>query len=138
MTYIEDEEVIDGLYNFLDEVLSRAVGTFERIDRVHIILDVLMPEALIKAKQTVERISLPEAEHLFIDGPAYSECEREEFDKLYLFCNSWKLKESTTEAFKLGITSQPDSNKCVSFFTSLLPFLFLCVKMTVHTRVVYI
>ncbi|XP_051782735.1 PWWP domain-containing DNA repair factor 3B-like [Erpetoichthys calabaricus] len=44
MTYIEDEELIDGLYNFLDEVLSRAVGTFERIDRVRIILDVLMPE----------------------------------------------------------------------------------------------
>ncbi|XP_051787582.1 uncharacterized protein LOC114657109 isoform X2 [Erpetoichthys calabaricus] len=44
MTYIEDEELIDGLYNFLDEVLSRAVGTFERIDRVGIILDVLIPE----------------------------------------------------------------------------------------------
>ncbi|XP_028648463.2 PWWP domain-containing DNA repair factor 3A-like [Erpetoichthys calabaricus] len=73
MTYIEDEELIDGLYNFLDEVLSRAVGTFERIDRVGIILDVLMPEALIKAVQTVERISLPEAENLFMDGPADSE-----------------------------------------------------------------
>ncbi|XP_051781720.1 PWWP domain-containing DNA repair factor 3B-like isoform X2 [Erpetoichthys calabaricus] len=44
MTYIDDEELIDGLCNFLDEVLSRAVGTFERIDRVRIILDVLMPE----------------------------------------------------------------------------------------------
>ncbi|XP_051776055.1 PWWP domain-containing DNA repair factor 3A-like [Erpetoichthys calabaricus] len=84
MTYIEDEELIDGLYNFLDEVLSRSVGTFERIDRVGIILDVLMPEALIKALQTVERISLPEAENLFMDGPVYSECEREEFDKLVL------------------------------------------------------
>ncbi|XP_039608967.1 PWWP domain-containing DNA repair factor 3B-like [Polypterus senegalus] len=63
MTNIEDEELIDGLYNFLDEVLSRTVGTFERIDRVHIILDVLMPE-------TVERISLPEAENLFMDGTA--------------------------------------------------------------------
>ncbi|XP_039631204.1 PWWP domain-containing DNA repair factor 3A-like isoform X3 [Polypterus senegalus] len=82
MTSIEDEELIDGLYNFLDEVLSRAVGPFERIDRVHIILDVLMPEALIKVIQTVERISLPEAENLFMDGPAYSECEREEFDIL--------------------------------------------------------
>ncbi|XP_028664781.1 PWWP domain-containing DNA repair factor 3A-like isoform X2 [Erpetoichthys calabaricus] len=90
MTYVADEELIDGLYNFLDEVLSRAVGTFERIDRVRIILDVLMPEALIKAVQTVERISLPEAENLFMDGPAYSECEREEFDILYLFYNSWK------------------------------------------------
>ncbi|XP_051789518.1 PWWP domain-containing DNA repair factor 3A-like [Erpetoichthys calabaricus] len=84
MTYIEDEELIDGLYNFLDEVLSRAVGTFERIDRVRIILDVLMPEALIKAIQIVERISLPEAENLFMDGPVYSECEREEFDILVL------------------------------------------------------
>ncbi|XP_051781218.1 PWWP domain-containing DNA repair factor 3A-like isoform X2 [Erpetoichthys calabaricus] len=84
MTYIEDEELIDGLYNFLDEVVSRAVGTFERIDRGRIILDVLMPEALIKAIQTVERISLPEAENLFMDGPVYSECEREEFDKLVL------------------------------------------------------
>ncbi|XP_039599350.1 PWWP domain-containing DNA repair factor 3B-like [Polypterus senegalus] len=44
MAYIEDEELIDCLYNFLDEVLSRAVGPFERIDRVHIILEVLMPE----------------------------------------------------------------------------------------------
>ncbi|XP_051787183.1 PWWP domain-containing DNA repair factor 3A-like isoform X2 [Erpetoichthys calabaricus] len=77
MTYIEDEELINDLYNFLDEVLSRAVGTFERIDRVRIILDVLMPE-------TVERISLPEAEDLFMDGPAYSECEKEEFDILVL------------------------------------------------------
>ncbi|XP_051787182.1 PWWP domain-containing DNA repair factor 3A-like isoform X1 [Erpetoichthys calabaricus] len=84
MTYIEDEELINDLYNFLDEVLSRAVGTFERIDRVRIILDVLMPEALIKALQTVERISLPEAEDLFMDGPAYSECEKEEFDILVL------------------------------------------------------
>ncbi|XP_051776218.1 PWWP domain-containing DNA repair factor 3A-like isoform X2 [Erpetoichthys calabaricus] len=84
MSYIEDEELIDGLYNFLDEVLSRAVGTFERIVRDRIILDVLMPEALIKAIQTVERISLPEAENLFMDGPVYSECEWEEFDILVL------------------------------------------------------
>ncbi|XP_051784869.1 PWWP domain-containing DNA repair factor 3A-like isoform X1 [Erpetoichthys calabaricus] len=134
MTYIEDEELIDCLYNFLDEVLSRAVGTFDRIDRVRIILDVLMPEALIKAIQTDERISLPEAENLFMDGPVYMRGK----SLTYLFCNSWKHKESTTEAFKLGITSQPYSNKCVSFFTSLLPFLFRCVKMTVHNRVVYI
>ncbi|XP_039618271.1 zinc finger protein 287-like [Polypterus senegalus] len=98
MTYIKDEELIDGLYNFLDEVLSRAVGTFERIDRVHIILDVLMPEALINVIRTVEGISLPEAENLFIDGPAYSE---------------WRNRMSTARAYKMT-TSKQDSGMNVS------------------------
>ncbi|XP_039631203.1 uncharacterized protein LOC120542665 isoform X2 [Polypterus senegalus] len=46
------------------------------------LLAVVSRKALIKVIQTVERISLPEAENLFMDGPAYSECEREEFDIL--------------------------------------------------------
>ncbi|XP_075399724.1 PWWP domain-containing DNA repair factor 3A [Tenrec ecaudatus] len=82
-TYLEDEEQLDLVVKYLQRVcqetgstaLTRAHG-----DCVRLILDVLLPEAIICAISAVEEVDYKTAEQKYIKGPCLSYREKEIFD----------------------------------------------------------
>lgn len=91
MMYIEDDEQIDSLYSYLDGVLG-AVTVCSSLDKIKLILDVLMPEAIILAMSTLESVPMKEAEKKFINGPVYTQSEGEEFDYFIMRTSATNLK----------------------------------------------
>ncbi|XP_076149787.1 uncharacterized protein LOC143133806 isoform X1 [Alosa pseudoharengus] len=81
--YLEDEEQVDQVYRYLDELLRRSPQTLPclaHLERIPLILDVLLPEALIHAIAGVDDIPLEEAEDKYRKGPCISKRERQEFN----------------------------------------------------------
>ncbi|RXN33614.1 PWWP domain-containing MUM1-like protein [Labeo rohita] len=96
--YLEDEEQVDKVYRYLDKVCDGApqINTcLENIqaDRIRLILDVLLPEAIIYAIAGVYKLSLEKAEEKYRRGPCFSNRERQEFDMMIE--QQMKLKEIT-------------------------------------------
>ncbi|XP_057189011.1 PWWP domain-containing DNA repair factor 3B isoform X1 [Triplophysa rosa] len=96
--YLEDEEQVDKVYRYLNEVCDSSphINTcLERIqaDRISFILDVLLPEAIIHAIAGVHKLSLEKAEEKYRSGPCFSNRERQEFDMMIE--QQMKLKEIT-------------------------------------------
>ncbi|XP_066551357.1 PWWP domain-containing DNA repair factor 3A isoform X2 [Amia ocellicauda] len=82
-TYLEDEAQLDLVYNYLKSIYDSAPQTapcLADVDSIRFILDVLLPEAIICAIATVDKISLEKAEDKYLKGPVLSKREREEFD----------------------------------------------------------
>ncbi|XP_035204285.1 PWWP domain-containing DNA repair factor 3A [Oxyura jamaicensis] len=86
-TYLEDEEQLDLVVNYLKEVyheidtenLRQKIG-----DGIKFISDVLLPEAIIYAISAVDDIDYKKAEEKYIKGPSVSKREREKFDEKIL------------------------------------------------------
>ncbi|XP_058606245.1 PWWP domain-containing DNA repair factor 3B isoform X1 [Onychostoma macrolepis] len=94
--YLEDEEQVDKVYRYLSKVCDSApqINTcLENIqaDRIRLILDVLLPEAIIYAIAGVHKLSLEKAEEKYRRGPCFSNRERQEFDMMIE--QQMKLKE---------------------------------------------
>ncbi|XP_065133119.1 uncharacterized protein [Paramisgurnus dabryanus] len=94
--YLEDEEQVDKVYRYLDKVCNSSPqinNCLEKIqaDRIRLILDVLLPEAIIRAIAGVHRLSLVKAEEKYRSGPCFSKRERQEFDMIIE--QQMKLKE---------------------------------------------
>ncbi|NXJ72114.1 MUM1 protein, partial [Rostratula benghalensis] len=74
-TYLEDEEQLDLVVNYLKEVY-REVGAKNlqqtNGDAIKFILDVLLPEAIIYAISAVDDIDYKKAEEKYIKGPSVS------------------------------------------------------------------
>ncbi|KAM6236034.1 PWWP domain-containing DNA repair factor 3A [Porphyrio hochstetteri] len=81
-TYLEDEEQLDLVVNYLTEVYHKK-GTkhLHHGDEIKFISDVLLPEAIIYAISAVDNIDYKEAEEKYIKGPSVSKREREIFDE---------------------------------------------------------
>nr|XP_048686747.1 PWWP domain-containing DNA repair factor 3A isoform X1 [Caretta caretta]XP_048686748.1 PWWP domain-containing DNA repair factor 3A isoform X1 [Caretta caretta]XP_048686749.1 PWWP domain-containing DNA repair factor 3A isoform X1 [Caretta caretta]XP_048686750.1 PWWP domain-containing DNA repair factor 3A isoform X1 [Caretta caretta]XP_048686751.1 PWWP domain-containing DNA repair factor 3A isoform X1 [Caretta caretta]XP_048686752.1 PWWP domain-containing DNA repair factor 3A isoform X1 [Care len=83
-TYLEDEEQLDLVVNYLQEVcheIDTRKLDVKNGDRIKFILDVLLPEAIIYAISAVDDIDYKKAEEKYIKGPSVSKREREIFDK---------------------------------------------------------
>ncbi|NXI45856.1 MUM1 protein, partial [Galbula dea] len=83
-TYLEDEEQLELVVNYLKEVYHgldaknlHGLGG----DGIKLILDVLLPEAIIYAISAVDDIDYKKAEEKYIKGPSVSKREREIFEE---------------------------------------------------------
>ncbi|XP_074933400.1 PWWP domain-containing DNA repair factor 3A [Phalacrocorax aristotelis] len=92
-TYLEDEEQLDLVVNYLKEVYHEIdTKNLQQIngDGVKFISDVLLPEAIIYAISAVDDIDYKKAEEKYIKGPSVSKREREIFDEEILERKKWK------------------------------------------------
>ncbi|XP_062306677.1 PWWP domain-containing DNA repair factor 3A-like isoform X2 [Osmerus eperlanus] len=79
-TYIEDDEQLDQVFYYLKDVLEKTSPSLSELEKIHFILDVLLPEAVIHGISVVEGISVKKAEDKYMQWPFVSERERKEFD----------------------------------------------------------
>ncbi|KFO93104.1 PWWP domain-containing protein MUM1, partial [Buceros rhinoceros silvestris] len=83
-TYLEDEEQLDLVVNYLKEVYHGIdAKNLHQIggDGIKLISDVLLPEAIIYAIAAVDDIDYEKAEEKYIKGPSVSKREREIFEE---------------------------------------------------------
>lgn len=84
--YLEDDQQLDQVYWYLNELYVTAVGSASCLDevksmeRVPFVLDVLLPEAIINAIAGVDQVSVKKAEEKYLKGRCLSNRERQEFD----------------------------------------------------------
>ncbi|XP_030365006.1 PWWP domain-containing DNA repair factor 3A isoform X2 [Strigops habroptila] len=94
-TYLEDEEQLDLVVNYLKGVYHETEAKhLHHIngDGIKFISDVLLPEAIIYAISAVDDIDYKKAEEKYIKGPSVSKREREIFDEEILERKKWKTK----------------------------------------------
>ncbi|XP_010003632.1 PREDICTED: PWWP domain-containing protein MUM1 [Chaetura pelagica] len=94
-TYLEDEEQLDLVVNYLKEVYREmdTKGLHQiKGDGIKFISDVLLPEAIIYAISAVDDIDYKKAEEKYIKGPSVSKREREIFDEEILGRKKQKIK----------------------------------------------
>ncbi|KAM4657494.1 PWWP domain-containing DNA repair factor 3A isoform 1-T3 [Amazona ochrocephala] len=99
-TYLEDEEQLDLVVNYLKEVYHEIEAKhLHHIngDRIKFISDVLLPEAIIYAISAVDDIDYKKAEEKYIKGPSVSKREREIFDEEILERKKWKTKPALAD-----------------------------------------
>ncbi|CAJ1048920.1 PWWP domain-containing DNA repair factor 3B-like isoform X1 [Xyrichtys novacula] len=84
--YLEDDQQLEQVYRYLNELFSSAVATapclakVKSTNSVFFVLDVLLPEAIIYAIAGVEKVSVKKAEEKYLKGRCVSNRERQEFD----------------------------------------------------------
>ncbi|XP_051495374.1 PWWP domain-containing DNA repair factor 3A [Apus apus] len=94
-TYLEDEEQLELVVNYLKEVYREmdTKGLHQiKGDGIKFISDVLLPEAIIYAISAVDDIDYKKAEEKYIKGPSVSKREREIFDEEILGRKKQKIK----------------------------------------------
>ncbi|KAM8986886.1 PWWP domain-containing DNA repair factor 3A isoform 2-T2 [Ara ararauna] len=99
-TYLEDEEQLDLVVNYLKEVYHEIEAKhLHHIngDRIKFISDVLLPEAIIYAISAVDDIDYKKAEEKYIKGPSVSKREREIFDEEILERKKRKTKPALAD-----------------------------------------
>ncbi|XP_075632483.1 PWWP domain-containing DNA repair factor 3A [Balearica regulorum gibbericeps] len=100
-TYLEDEEQLDLVVNYLKEVY-REIDTknLHQVNRdgVKFISDVLLPEAIIYAIAAVDDIDYKKAEEKYIKGPSVSKREREIFEEEILERKKRKTKLASPDS----------------------------------------
>ncbi|NWQ83747.1 MUM1 protein, partial [Columbina picui] len=100
-TYLEDEEQLDLVVNYLKEVY-RGIDSknLHRIngDGIKFISDVLLPEAIIYAISALDDIDYKKAEEKYIKGPSVSKREREIFDEEILERKRWKSQAVSADS----------------------------------------
>ncbi|NWX06206.1 MUM1 protein, partial [Caloenas nicobarica] len=100
-TYLEDEEQLDLVVNYLKEVYCGIdTKNLHRIngDGIKFISDVLLPEAIIYAISALDDIDYKKAEEKYIKGPSVSKREREIFDEEILERKRWKSKAASADS----------------------------------------
>lgn len=84
--YLEDDQQLDEVYRYLDELYVTAVASTPSLpevtsmDHVSFVLYVLLPEAIIYAIAGVDNVSVKKAEEKYLKGRCISNRERQEFD----------------------------------------------------------
>lgn len=84
--YLEDDQQLDQVYLYLNELYTTAVATASCLtavkfrEPVPFILDVLLPEAIIYAIAGVDNVSVQKAEEKYLNGRCISNREIQEFD----------------------------------------------------------
>ncbi|XP_068276678.1 PWWP domain-containing DNA repair factor 3A isoform X2 [Nyctibius grandis] len=100
-TYLEDDEQLDHVVNYLQEVYC---GTDtknlhqKKGDAIKFISDVLLPEAIIYAISAVDEIDYKKAEEKYIKGPSVGKREREIFDEGILERKKRKAEQASTDS----------------------------------------
>ncbi|XP_046937744.1 PWWP domain-containing DNA repair factor 3B [Lynx rufus] len=87
-TYFEDEDQLDEVVNYLQEVykqIDERMLTVIRDDKIKFILEVLLPEAIICSISAVDGLDYKAAEAKYLKGPSLGYRERELFDAKILF-----------------------------------------------------
>ncbi|XP_032843694.2 PWWP domain-containing DNA repair factor 3A [Tyto alba] len=100
-TYLEDEEQLDLVVNYLKEVYHEIdTKNLNQIngDGIKFISDVLLPEAIIYAISAVDDIDYQKAEEKYIKGPSVSKREREIFDEEIIERKKWKTKLASADS----------------------------------------
>uniref|UniRef100_A0A8C4U0W7 PWWP domain-containing protein n=1 Tax=Falco tinnunculus TaxID=100819 RepID=A0A8C4U0W7_FALTI len=100
-TYLEDEEQLDLVVNYLKEVYHETHSkNLHQIngDGIKFISDVLLPEAIIYAISVVDDIDYKKAEEKYIKGPSVSKREREIFDEEIIGRKKWKTKPASADS----------------------------------------
>ncbi|KAM9576945.1 PWWP domain-containing DNA repair factor 4-like [Trichechus inunguis] len=86
-TYLEDEDQLDILVKYLQEIyeqIGQRMLTLIRNDKVNFVLEVLLPEAIICSISALEGLHYKDAEAKYLDGPPVHYREKELFDKKVL------------------------------------------------------
>ncbi|NXF63458.1 MUML1 protein, partial [Ciccaba nigrolineata] len=100
-TYLEDEEQLDLVVNYLKEVYHE-IDTknlhWINGDGIKFISDVLLPEAIIYAISAVDDIDYKKAEEKYIKGPSVGKREREIFDEEILERKKWKSNADSADS----------------------------------------
>lgn len=110
--YLEDDQQLDQVYWYLNELYATAVATapclaeMKSIERVPFVLDVLLPEAIIYAIAGVDNVSVKKAEEKYLKGRCISHRERQEFD---LMIERQMRRKSQHQNTSLVIVSEPIS-----------------------------
>ncbi|NXK20616.1 MUM1 protein, partial [Arenaria interpres] len=100
-TYLEDEEQLDLVVNYLKEVYCEmGAKNLQQIngDAIKFISDVLLPEAIIYAISAVDDIDYKKAEEKYIKGPSVSKREREIFDEEILERKKGKTSRASADS----------------------------------------
>ncbi|XP_016115495.1 LOW QUALITY PROTEIN: PWWP domain-containing protein MUM1-like [Sinocyclocheilus grahami] len=79
--YIENEQSLTILYNYMKGVLNKTQTQLTYNDEVEFICGCLLPEAIIQGLCELQGLSWREAEEMFLKGPTYHSSEVEEFDR---------------------------------------------------------
>ncbi|XP_070763847.1 PWWP domain-containing DNA repair factor 3B-like [Enoplosus armatus] len=110
--YLEDDQQLDQVYWYLNELYTTAVATasclpeVKSMECVPFVLDVLLPEAIIYAIAGVDNVSVKKAEEKYIKGRCISNRERQEFD---LMIERQMRKKSQPQNMALALFSDPAS-----------------------------
>ncbi|XP_044055448.1 PWWP domain-containing DNA repair factor 3B isoform X2 [Siniperca chuatsi] len=110
--YLEDDQQLDQVYWYLNELYATAVATapclaqVKSMERVPFVLDVLLPEAIIYAIAGVDNVSVKKAEEKYLKGRCISNRERQEFD---LMIERQMRKKSQPQNTALALFSDPIS-----------------------------
>ncbi|XP_018522323.1 PWWP domain-containing DNA repair factor 3B [Lates calcarifer] len=111
-TYLEDDQQLDQVYLYLNELYATAMSTapglskVKSMERVPFVLDVLLPEAIIHAIAGVDNVSVKKAEEKYLKGRCISNRERQEFD---LMIERQIMKKSQHQNTAFALFSDPIS-----------------------------
>ncbi|GAA6220130.1 PWWP domain-containing protein MUM1L1-like [Lates japonicus] len=111
-TYLEDDQQLDQVYLYLNELYATAMPTapglsrVKSMERVPFVLDVLLPEAIIHAIAGVDNVSVKKAEEKYLKGRCISNRERQEFD---LMIERQIMKKSQHQNTAFALFSDPIS-----------------------------
>ncbi|KAM9576886.1 PWWP domain-containing DNA repair factor 3B-like [Trichechus inunguis] len=98
-TYLEDEDQLDILVKYLQEIykqIGKRMLTLIRNDKVNFVLEVLLPEAIIFSISALEGLDYKDAEAKYLDGPPVHYREKELFDKKVLAERRRRLTKKKT------------------------------------------
>ncbi|KAL0588669.1 PWWP domain-containing DNA repair factor 3B [Plecturocebus cupreus] len=87
-TYFEDEDQLDAVVKYLQEVYSQIeqkMPTWIKDDKIKFILEVLLPEAIICSISVVDGLDYKAAEAKYLKGPCLGYRERELFDAKIIY-----------------------------------------------------
>ncbi|XP_069030290.1 PWWP domain-containing DNA repair factor 3A-like isoform X1 [Embiotoca jacksoni] len=108
--YLEDDQQMDRVYCYLNELYATAVATTPRlaelksVECVSFVLDVLLPEAIIHAIAGVDNISVKKAEEKYLKGRCLSNRERQE---LHMMVEKLTRNKSQHQNTSLALFSDP-------------------------------
>ncbi|XP_043951947.1 PWWP domain-containing DNA repair factor 3A isoform X1 [Gambusia affinis] len=104
--YLEDDQQLDRVYWYLNELYAKAVPKSPRLadvksmEHVPFVLDVLLPEAIIYAIAGVDNVSVKKAEEKYLKGRCISNRERQEFD-LMIERQMWRKSQLQNTGLEL-------------------------------------
>lgn len=104
-TYLEDEDQLDVVARHLQRVYEQtddAMPALLRVDKVRLVLEVLLPEAMICSIAALEGLDYKEAEEKYLRGPPVHSREKELFDR-----SVWKARRKRSAARSGLVTAPP-------------------------------
>ncbi|XP_034536020.1 PWWP domain-containing DNA repair factor 3B-like isoform X1 [Notolabrus celidotus] len=103
--YLEDDQQLERVYRYLNELYSSAMTSnpclaeVKSTESVSLVLDVLLPEAIIYAIAGVEAVSVKKAEEKYLKGRCVSNRERQEFEAMIdVYMRRKSLNQNTPPA----------------------------------------